>query len=235
MAFANLTWVISSVLDRHKPEPLIFNFEGIKEMEEIEFVRQEYNEIVPVTNKDGKLEFLLTAPASISGKMDMTKVSYTLHGDSVMDITLPGVIISDVIIDLNKVDDYDDRGTSVHLFLSGGGRAYGKVYSSIMESLDEAKKGVLASAIKDNIISETNRGARSYLASMARSIGYRVNFVQSKHSKSFENDIEKRLGGKLWREIKHKVKAIPNSVLPEKDNPVKEISKKSNHTKKRIL
>jgi hypothetical protein len=238
IVLASLTWLITSIVNRHQTQPLVAHFEGIKEMEEIEFVQQEYHEIIPVTSKQGKLEFLLTAPASISGKMDMTQLEYQVHGDSVMDIILPHVIISAVTIDLNQVDDYDDRGTSVHLFLSGGGREYEKVYTSIINALNEAKKGVLASAIKDNIISETNMKARSYLISMAKSMGYRVNFVQNNANKGFENELKERLGGKLWRKIKHKVKTIPSSILPDKQGldtkeTSAEESKKDDNTKKR--
>lgn len=202
------TWIYRTAFGGSEPVPLLSHFEGVKQMDEIEFIKQHYDETVPVTDKDGQLEFLLSVPATVSGKMDMTQLTYELDRDSLLKITLPPVILSDVDVDLQNVTSYDDRGKSVKLFLSGGGKAYGKAYESIINAVEEVKKGVLSNAIKNDLMEETRRSARMYLLHMANSVGYRVEFIETKPSASFEKDIEDRVGKQLWEQLKHKVQKV---------------------------
>lgn len=200
-----IIWVVTSFVDQRKPKPLLFQFEGVKEMEEIDFVQQQYSEIIPITSKEGKLEYLLTVPATVMGKMDMATLEYKVADEDLLQITLPEVLLSDAEVNLEEVHDYYGRNTSIRLFLSGGGKAYGKAYESIMAGIENAKKGILANALKNNIIAQTRMQARSYILRIAKSIGFRVQFVEQPTSGELEKTLKKRIGGKLWREVKHKL------------------------------
>ena len=207
-------WTVRHFMDKQEPTPLLLNFQGVTEMEEIEFVQMTYQELVPVTSKVGDLEFLFSVPATISGKMDMTQLSYELKQDSVLVFTLPDVTVAEVVIDLDAITDEYSRDNGEDLFLSGGGKVYDKVYVQIMDAIFSVKQGVLSNAIKDGILNQTDMEARSYLLRMANSMGYQAQFVRSRESqKEWEKDLEKRMGGKLWKDVKHVVqkahKAIP--------------------------
>lgn len=203
-ALAIVITIVSSIMNRTEPPPYISHLEGVKQMEEIEFVQQQYEEIIPVTSKDGRLEFLLSAPATITGKMDMTQLEYRVFGDSLIKVTLPEASLSKVNINLGHVKDYYNRKKSLSLFLSGGGRKYSEAYTQITDALKEAEKGIMANAIKNDIIAQTRRQARIYLIRLARSLGYHIDFVTKKPSRSFKKDLEHLMGRKLWNQVKHK-------------------------------
>lgn len=217
LVVSTVFWTVTTIIDRERPKPLVFHFQGVKEMQEIEFVKQDYEELVPVATKDGELEFLLTVPATISGKMDMTMMEYEVEGDSVLKVTLPNPIISDPVLNLAEVKDYYDRGGGDKLFLSGGGASYTKAYEQIISSMDETKKGILANAVKDDIIEETNKKARAYLINMAGSIGYRIEFVLKEPDPSWEDDMKKRLG-KTYDKVKHKIEGHTGVLKRIKDD-----------------
>ncbi|PWL31091.1 DUF4230 domain-containing protein [uncultured Roseivirga sp.] len=201
---STVIWIVTTIIDRERPQPLVSHFQGVKEMQEIEFVKQDYEELVPIATKDGELEFLLTVPASVSGKMDMTMMEYEVEGDTVIKVTLPNPIISGPVLNLAEVKDYYDRGGGDKLFLSGGGASYSKAYEQIISAMEETKKGILANAVKNDIIEETNKKARAYLINMAGVTGYRIEFVLKERDPSWEDDMKKRLG-KTYDKVKNKV------------------------------
>ncbi len=225
-------WGYNVIEDHQRTKPLLMHFQGVREMEEIEFVQFHYREIVPITSKDGKLEFLISVPAAISGKVDMTQLEYRVVEDSTIEVTLPPAILSDVQIDLTQVTDEFDRNNQLKLFLSGGGREYGKAYEAIMNGINTTKKAVLANAIKDDIIARTEREARAYVIRLANSMGYKVRFKEPKRDKSWEKSIEKRLDDKLWKQIKHKVSSGMKTA-PVKD-AASEVKKGIFNTKKKL-
>ncbi|MCO6358753.1 DUF4230 domain-containing protein [Roseivirga pacifica] len=204
LAVSTIIWIVSTIIDRERPQPLVLHFQGVKEMQEIEFVKQDYDELVPIATKDGELEFLLTVPATVSGKMDMTMMEYEVEGDTVIKVTLPDPIVSDPVLNLGEVEDYYDRGGGDKLFLSGGGASYNKAYEQIISAMEETKKGILANAVKNDIIDQTNKKARAYLINMAAVTGYRIEFVLKEPDPTWEDDMKKRLG-KTYDKVKHKV------------------------------
>ena len=210
-------WGVRRYENNHEQAPLLFHFEGVKQLEQMEFVKQHYEEVVHVTDQGGQLEFMMRVPATVSGSMDMTKMRYDLLDDSLVRVTLPEVIISDVVVDLQNVTSYDNKGKRLSLFLSGGGKAYGKAYESIMKSVEETKQGVLSNAIRDDLISETNRQARLYMVHIGNSLGYRMEFIETKPSRSTEKTLEDRVGKKLWPKLKHKVQGVKGDAENEFD------------------
>lgn len=175
-----LVWVYDAFLRKHTPAPLLAHFEGVKEIEEIEFVKQFYEELVPVTDIKGDLKFMLTVPASISGKMDMTKMDYRYLGGNTILVSLPDVIVSDVVVDFQRISSAFNEDPDIHLFLLGGGKAYDKAYTGISGAIANMKKNVAANAIKNNIVSQTRKEARVYFIRLARSLGYQVKFAETK-------------------------------------------------------
>lgn len=217
LVVSTVLFTVTTITDRKRPEPLVFHFQGVKEMQEIEFVKQDYEELVPIATKDGELQFLLTVPASVSGKMDMTLMEYEVEGDSVIKVTLPNPIIADPVLNLAEVKDYYDRGGGDKLFLSGGGASYSKAYEQIISSLEETKKGILGNAVRDDIIEETNKKARAYLINLAGAIGYRIEFVLKEPDPSWEDDMKKRLG-KTYDKVKNKVEGHSGILKRIKDD-----------------
>lgn len=224
---STVLWTVTTIIDRERPQPLVFHFQGVKEMQEIEFVKQDYEELVPIATKNGELEFLLTVPASVSGKMDMTMMQYEVEGDTVIKVTLPNPIVTDPVLNMAEIKDYYDRGGGDKLFLSGGGASYSKAYEQIISSMDETKKGILANAVKDDIIEETNKKARSYLINLAGAIGYHIEFVLKEPDPSWEDDMKKRLG-KTYDKVKNKVEGHSGILKRIKDDLTR---KKSNDSK----
>jgi hypothetical protein len=205
-------WTVNQFVDRHDPTPLLLHFQGVKEMGEMEFVQLHYNEIVPVTTKEGHLELLLNVPAKVTGKMDMTQLSYELLKDSILQVTLPPVSISEVEVNLTHVTDEFSKNSKLHVFLSGGGRSYSHVYDAIMLAIGTTKKGVLSHSIQDDILEQTDKEARAYLIKISASLGYHIQFVRDHYTNDLEKLLEKRVGGKLWKDVKHKVKSAQNAI-----------------------
>ena len=203
--FAGGIYAVNAWKYRHPPSPLITQFEGIRQQQQLRFVQQRYEEVIPMVSLNGKkLEFLIIAPAEIHGQMDMTQMNYEEidQKKKILKVSLPAPQLSEVWINLDSIREYKTRGKSLSIMLGGGGRKYEETYDSIASQLDRTKQAVIANSIKNGILLETRAQARQYVLQMARGLGYRVEFVDNPRKNNYKTLLARMTNKPLKKEVK---------------------------------
>lgn len=190
-------FVVNKIGASSKQHPLITSFEGMRNIEALKLVEQYYSEIVPITDNDGQLQFLMEVPAHVAGYMDMSKMEYELDEQKkVVSVRLPEVQIGDPEFEMDSVKEQMYRGSKISLFLGGGGKSYAKAYKGFAASLTRTKDAIRKSAIKNYIVEDTESKGRLYVMHTANSLGYSVKFKKEKSSKNLEERIKEEV--KKW-------------------------------------
>jgi hypothetical protein len=184
-----ITLAVILVVDklRHPAQdPLVLHFEGIKRISRINLVRHTYMQVIPFTKdtepKKGesrRLEFLLEAPAYVSGLIDLSKMEYERDGSDWVKVELPEPELSAVRFDLQQAREARFRGKSVFR-LGEGGRPYEQAYAAISSTMALAKEDIRRNAIANGILEDTRRRARTFIQNQVRVLGVGVRFIGKK-------------------------------------------------------
>ena len=175
---------------RH-PAPLITSFEGIRNVEALKLSEEYYSEIVPVTDKNGKLQFLLEMPATIGGYMDMSQMEYEVHEkNKTVSVMLPPPQLSDPRFHYDEVKELMYREKSFLYSWGGGGKSYSNAYHAYASSFARVKEGVRKSAIKNRMLEDVESKGRIYVMHNANALGYQVRFVERKSLKGLEERVK---------------------------------------------
>ncbi|MEM6272776.1 MAG: DUF4230 domain-containing protein [Bacteroidota bacterium] len=184
--------LVNSIRARFRPDPLVTHFQGLQSMEELRLVEQEYREVIPITDKDGRLEFLIQAPARIYGAMDMTRLQFEKQENGYR-VHLPPPIISAPYIDLHDIQTLDIRSRKISLFLAGGGKKFDRVYAEFKRAIKATEQGLRESARTNGIEADVRREARHYFLNLGRTFG--VNITLEDRDTDPINRIEDRIRG----------------------------------------
>ena len=180
-----------------KPDFLVDRFEGMRGSEEMRFIEQFYEELIPITNTKNKLEFMVQAPASIYGYMDMSELEYEIQGKIVL-VTLPVARVSNPIIDLDSIREYNFANRRNQILLFNKTKKFESAFSDIITTFKQTKKAIRENAIQNDILQDVDKQARIYIIQTAASMGYQVQFKERKSenviSTKIKEEFEKLLG-----------------------------------------
>ncbi|MEZ4830342.1 MAG: DUF4230 domain-containing protein [Bacteroidia bacterium] len=169
-------------LFRPRPvDPAYAKVEAIKRIKELTLVKHRYESIIPITkgNKE-KLQFLIVAPAEIRGFVDLSKLRYSIHPDSLIVVALPEPEVSQTIISIQNTKEYTfERSFWGQVKEKFDPKAnYLEAYDKIRVALDSASIDVHRRAILNGILDDTEDKAEEYLRNMINNLGYRVEFIE---------------------------------------------------------
>lgn len=168
-------------------DPAYSKIEAIKRIKELQLVKHHYETIIPITrpakkNKEGKLQFLMVAPAEVNGFIDLSKLKFNVEKDSLILVTLPPAEISQTLISLKNTKEYTFQRSFWQKFQEKLDRNtnYLTAYDQIRSAIDSARADVRNRAIGNGILSDTQDKAEDYIRNMVNNLGYRVDFDRSR-------------------------------------------------------
>ena len=162
-------------------DPAYAKVEAIKRIKDLTLVKHHYESIIPITKgKRERLQFLLVAPAQVSGYMDMSKIKFSIEEDSLITVKLPAAELSQTRISLKNTKEYTfQRSFWDHIKSQIDPKSnYLEAYDRIRIALDSARLDVRNRAIENGILEETEDKAEDYLRNLVNNLGYRVEFIE---------------------------------------------------------
>ena len=172
---------IKPLFSKKPVDPAYAKVEAIKRIKDLTLVKHHYESIIPITKgKREKLQFLLVAPAQVSGYMDLSKIKFSIEEDSLITVQLPPTELSQTRISLKNTKEYTfQRSFWDHIKSQIDPRSnYLEAYDRIRIALDSARMDVRRRAIINGILEETEDKAEDYLRNLVNNLGYRVEFVK---------------------------------------------------------
>jgi len=177
-----------------KVDPAYSKVEAIKRIKELQLVKHHYETIIPITkpprgNNEGKLQFLMVAPAEVNGFIDLSKLKFKVEEDSLIRVTLPTPEISQTLISLKNTKEYTFQRSFWVKFQERLDRRtnYLSAYDRIRSAIDSARADVRNRAIVNGILEDTQDKAEDYIRNMINNLGYRVEFDDSKATASVDS------------------------------------------------
>lgn len=175
-------------------DPAYSKIEAIKRIKEIQLVKHHYETIIPITkpakkNREGKLQFLMVAPAEVNGFIDLSKLKFKVEKDSLIMVTLPNPEISQTIISLKNTKEYTFQRSFWQKFQERLDRNtnYLAAYDQIRSAIDSARADIRNRAIINGILDDTQDKAEDYIRNMVNNLGYRVEFEENSTSTAVDS------------------------------------------------
>lgn len=187
-----------------KVDPAYAKVEAIKRIKDLTLVKHHYETIIPITKgKREKLQFLMVAPAEVSGYIDLSKLKYTIETDSLIIAKLPPAEISQTRISLKNTKEYTFQRSiwdQVKEQYFDKNANYLDAYDQIRTALDSAKMDVHRRAIINGLLDETEDKAEEYLRNMVNNLGYRIEFEDTRTTNSILPDSLDKLYSRIFQE-----------------------------------
>ncbi|MCB0840110.1 MAG: DUF4230 domain-containing protein [Bacteroidetes bacterium] len=170
-----ITWLL-----KDKPiDPVYTKVDSIKRVRHLTLVKHHYEGIIPVAKPNGKLQFLLIAPAEIEGYIDLSKMRVDLGRDSMLKVVLPEASVSEVWLNLNQAREYTWKKNRWFIGRSLEIGNYFNAYEQIRTALAKSKMDVEKRAVVNGIKEQTLEKAKDYIRNMVNGLGYRIEFFDS--------------------------------------------------------
>ncbi|MEO1448939.1 MAG: DUF4230 domain-containing protein [Bacteroidota bacterium] len=197
-------------------DPIYEKVEAIRRVRDLHLVKHHYETVIPITKakrngEQGKLQFLLTTPAEISGFIDLSQTRFALRPDSLLLVQLPPAKLSKVHIDLRETEEYQADRRKLLFGKSIQRASYFEVYDQIRQALTQAKDRVRQRAIVNGIESETQSRAEMYLRNQIAGLGYRVEFLTATDSTS-QARLDLMMPGLMSSELSRLVEEAQSSI-----------------------
>lgn len=151
-------------------------FEQIKYLKELHLITHHFEEIVPIEREGTeRLKLLLIVPAKISGYMNLANLKFNIKNDTLVEVQLPQVALTEPIIEIDKALNYNlEKKFGLRL----GTGLYNEVFSQLKIALVDTKKDITAKALANDIEQQTLNMGKLYIQNMMSTLGYQAIFKE---------------------------------------------------------
>ena len=165
-------WLFS---DANKKAVVYSKFEQIRYLKELHLITHHFEEIIPIEREGTeRLKLLLIVPAKISGYMNLANLKFNMKNDTLGEVTLPKVLLTDPIIEIDKAMNYNlEKKFGLRL----GTGLYNEVFSQLKLALVDTKKEIITKAVANGIKQQTQNMGRMYIQNMITTLGYQAQFT----------------------------------------------------------
>lgn len=177
--------------------------ESVSYLSDLRLVKYYYEALIPVY-KDydkkgrpkGRLQFIATCPAEISGYVNLSEMQYEFRADSFVRVTLPPSRFTKPVIHMDSLKQYVIRNRGFALRLPGfSSNLSTKAFSAIQTALVSTKKTVQEKALASGLTTRTRRLAELYVRNTMNEMGFQVQFVPADDNTRLRETLFPELSG----------------------------------------
>ena len=165
-------WLIAgSAKDKTKPEGRIHLHE-ITEIKELHLVKHHYSDLFFLHKKNNlkkPIVAIVQIPVTITAHVDLRGIIISKKSKEEVVVLLPKAKVNQPIYEIENMNIRETGNFSIQV----GTRHYPMVAESLRDQINQRKDSLISIAVANNIIEQTETGAKSWVENFLKSAGYK--------------------------------------------------------------